>query len=1282
QLSASTRVIALTENRREDIRVSWSSVENAQFYTVKLYAGANNTDPLAQPIYEAQMHTSTSLETNIDSRQHHTVGITAISERYTTSEETRVSVLPRTLQASSFDSRASTQTLILSWSSNSALDDDFYAKTNLASLLISVENTSETVVTRAMEVSTTANTYSYSTVRLSGGNYVLKIALRATSNAVSLDGEALSIPFRVLQAPTDQQIKWTADHNTITVRWLASPTAATSYALTLEGTSQSATVNARTAGSVTFSSLEPGMTYQLNVVSSSDNNLYLASSAFSVEISTLDLKQLVQASLALSIERQIDIVARWLPVNSATAYVVSLHVDDDTQDRIGEAVTVQGTTHTFENLTPETKYAVKLVAQADGFEASEAVAKMMTPLFVLPQAMSRTIMLLPATNSIAVRWSSSAPFVQTYLISISPDTARAEQKTIAVSAGEYTFKELLHNTGYAISIVSSRDETGYALSSVYREPTRTTRLPQLPMLSLEPLTVTGLGITASWNDLAQATTYLVSLYHATAETALGTLVQKDVTNTMTYTFGVSNPLTTHTITVSAIGDDYRESEPAMASVFIDKAYLPRPTEEQIILAVTTKSISVSFANMATGVDGYNVELYEEANDISTREEGTLVAAFSELEVDTSYILTVSATGDETVYIESLAYSTAIKTSPIVITEQLFTPRMTTATKQETMIEASWEAVENALSYTVLLYSGLNEEAKLLRETTSIFSTNHSFALRPATEINGHNTVGVIANMTDKHLASTETRVAVLPSTLLAKSFSLERGVNTLSVRWVSDSTLDNDFYSKTMGAVLLMSIENTEEDEVVASAIVGREDDLYSAFSLTSGTEYNLNIVLRMTADGIPLDGAALTISFQTLENLLEPTRDQFSWIEGSSSATVNWSTAPENATSYEITLEGTIHSETVAITSNTVTFEGLESQTIYMLSIVAKSNDAEYLPSPPYRAELITTAPNKLNRPYISLSLESSVDIIASWDAVESATSYQVDLLLGSNTNGAPLSSMTITEGTVARFDEQQFGTLYTVSVVAQGGESMTNSTGRHTIITEYFILPAPANNGITLSPMGVASVAVRWSPSNPMEEAQVYHLSIEPDPNKAGVQAIAISENEYIFSELSTDTTYTVSVASSRDETGYVLSSIYQQTTRTLPITQLDKPSVSGLSATARSITLNWLATENAKSYAVKLHRASDMSVNRQQASTVGTSYTFEELDPGVAYALTVQAQAKNYTASELAMISGSTLQSRLPAPLEEQIDLTATSNSLTMSWRNTLPEVNAYRIDINPP
>ncbi|MGU9977199.1 MAG: fibronectin type III domain-containing protein, partial [Candidatus Oxydemutatoraceae bacterium WSBS_2016_MAG_OTU14] len=562
---------------------------------------------------------------------------------------------------------------------------------------------------------------------------VHELSARAYSDdARYIDSEALEISFRTLEVlpiPREDQIRWAADETTLTVSWDDVPEGVTSYDLTLTRTDGATDivvggpieVDARTAGSTTFSELTAGMTYTLSVVAKGDASSYVPSPEYRVTVTTNAPGQLSAPIVTLSIANNSsrNIVVLWNEVMNATSYTVNLYLGNDRATPISTPITVMSETHTFDgpslDLKFGTEYTIGVIAHAQSGEplqsflsSNERFRSIKTDSFILSAPMG--ISLSATTNSVIVSWSTVEPAlnIESYLLSISPDTADVGEQTIAVSESGYTFTGLSEGDEYELSVVSSRDETGYIQSSAYRATIRA--LPQLDApTGLATSAITGNSISFAWSLVAEATTFNVSLYSGgdTNTMALQTLTISQSGENNLASFDMLEPVIEYTIEVIAQAENHRDSVPAMITITTAKQQLEAPREEQIRwTAGDETTLRVDWIDVPEGVSSYVLTLTRTEGltdtvvggpkEVDARAAGS--TTFGELTARTTYTLSVVAKGDASLYIPSPQYST------VVTLERLINTTVMLSIESSVDIVVLWDEVTNAESYKVSLYS--------------------------------------------------------------------------------------------------------------------------------------------------------------------------------------------------------------------------------------------------------------------------------------------------------------------------------------------------------------------------------------------------------------------------------------------------------------------------------------------------------------------------------------------------------------------------------------------------
>ncbi|MGU9977331.1 MAG: fibronectin type III domain-containing protein, partial [Candidatus Oxydemutatoraceae bacterium WSBS_2016_MAG_OTU14] len=1019
---------------------------------------------------------------------------------------------------------------------------------------------------------------------------------RVTLGGVSVDAETLSIPFRTfagqLPRPTREQISWTADQNTLTARWSGFPSPQVmQYKWVLEGAPQPEMLGTSQSGEIVWNGLEAQRTYTLSVVSEG-NSQYLPSDELRIKITTDKVGQRVRSDVMLAVASSASITASWSSIDSTTTYQVSLYLGEGEGERVGEKITTTDTMYAFSQLSSGTIYTIGIVAQSEGStDSAEAFSTAMTEKFVLPSPTSQEITLLATANSVTVSWSDSANGANIYLLNIASDTESIGPQAVDTSANKHVFTKLSADTTYTVSVVSSRDETGYIKSPAYSETVITKPLLQLNAPVLNPPNAVGVSIMLSWSELALATTYEVNLYRGS--NTEGEPLQSDNVLGTTHTFDMLDPITSYTLEVIAQAKNYRNSDPVTTLAMTLRQPLQAPSAQDLEATATTNSITITVRNALPAVEEYVLDISPVNSNQATQKLNASLGSqtiLTELEPATTYTLTVISSADSTSYTNSVAYTTMIRTNYLGV---LSTTTLTAFTEnRRTNIRLGWRSVANAQTFRVKLYEGANNMDKEAPHVFERIVSASTLLIDEGVLDNAHYTAGVTALAND-YSSSEETRMTARPRALQESSFDLERGTDSLNLSWRSDESSDSDFYSKTAFASLHISIEDLGGSVEIKEREVSTIANTYTAGSLDEGTAYILKVIPRVTRGDASVAAETLSITFKTLEKLPPPQKQHITWTAGQNTITVRWSAVPSGVTSYELTLSNeTTRLEMVvdANTNSSATFNGLELQTAYTVSVVSSGERTSYLPSNSLDIEVMTDQANQLRRPDIMLAVESSVDIVVTWSEIESTTTYQVSLSLGDGRQGS-IKSNDITIGTNHRFQNLSLATTYTVGVLAKSQGFIDSAEVDDTIVTEQFILPTPMSEGISLVAT-TNSVTVNWS-GIVSEEVQTYLISLFPDRAKLGQRAIDASFNKHSFKMLLPNTTYRVSLVSSRDETGYVKSSPYIEMTQTQQLLKLGTPMLNFPTETNLSVVASWNEVANATTYTVNLYLASDASM-----------------------------------------------------------------------------------------
>ncbi|MGU9977373.1 MAG: fibronectin type III domain-containing protein, partial [Candidatus Oxydemutatoraceae bacterium WSBS_2016_MAG_OTU14] len=1005
----------------------------------------------------------------------------------------------------------------------------------------------------------------------SGTNHIVEVIARAEGYRNSQPGTITATTLkRALPVPRSLKLKLTASSKSITVTSRNAPDTVgveaeiEEYVINIEPSSELAqALNAIPGSKITFTDLDPRTTYTLTVISSADNTRYINSSEYTTMIRTDYLGNLSTPSpLRVTTVTDESISLSWNGVANATTYTVNLYLASDMRTAL-QSERVTGTTSMFNNLSFASPYALEVIAQAKNYRESQpATALAVTAKRALPAPRSANLELTASSNSITVTSRNALDTVGTeseieeYVINIEPSSELAQALNTSPGS-EITFANLDPRTTYTLTVISSADNTRYINSDEYTTMIRTDYLGNLSTPSaLRVPAITHESISLAWNGVANATTYTVNLYLASDT---NTPFRSERVTGTTFMFNSLSLVSSYTLEVIAQADNYRDSIPVTITAMTGKKRLELLTPEQIVVTESTDSATVTFQNTQMGIIRYSVFVQRNFGDngIAVEETFSIEAmpiVLNNLLPGRRYTLIVSPMIDSDRYIRPTSnYFTSFTTEPVdalsnptEVTAVIEVRRENAATVSD--IRVAWGSVANALGYTVRLYAGADSIGDTPIGDPISVSTPATTTVLGNYPYSQFLTVGVRA-VSDIYPNSEEVFTSVLPPKLSSKFFTVTPSSASLSLAWdySSDADLQDgvNFYDVTRvdnlgdsaSSLLRISIEDLNEGEIIEPMGVSTEEGAYSTGGLNKTTNYILKIVQRVAIEDIFLDSEALEISFSTLEELPEPTENEIRWTANETTLTVSWDDVPAGVSSYVLTLttgEGTPVGTPIEVNARmagSTTFTSLDAGMTYTLSVVAKGDTSSYAPSPQYRVSVETNELGQLSGPDIMLSLQSSRNIVVSWDGVMNATSYTVNLYSGNDLSN-PIGTPITTTGTTHTFDglslDLEFGTEYTVGVIAQADNAPNSNERFRSIVTEFFILSAPM--GISLS-RTINSVIVSWSTVEPALNIETYLLSINPNPNGIEQRAIFVSSSGYTFTGLSEGDEYELSVVSSRD-------------------------------------------------------------------------------------------------------------------------------------------------------
>ncbi|MGU9977711.1 MAG: fibronectin type III domain-containing protein, partial [Candidatus Oxydemutatoraceae bacterium WSBS_2016_MAG_OTU14] len=262
-------------------------------------------------------------------------------------------------------------------------------------------------------------------------------------------------------------------------------------------------------------------------------------------------------------------------------------------------------------------------------------------------------------------------------------------------------------------------------------------------------------------------------------------------------------------------------------------------------------------------------------------------------------------------------------------------------------------------------------------------------------------------------------------------------------------------------------------------------------------------------------------------------------------SITVSWSSTRPSVTSYAITLDGMSERVVDASQAGSTIFTSLDHSTAYMVDVIAQGDARKYRASDAYSQVVTTIALPLATAESVTASIESEVNIVVTWDAVENAEEYTVRLLESAGGITTEVGTQEISSPEVSyTFESNMPVTTYVAVVVASAvGFSASDEAMSTEIVTGKGTLAPVSAGQITTSSVTENSITLSWVASSAQANATEYVFTRD-----GGIeQAIAISAESYEITNLAADTLYTIMVIARGDTNQYNDSSALSIEVRT---------------------------------------------------------------------------------------------------------------------------------------
>ena len=873
-------------------------------------------------------------------------------------------------------------------------------------------------------------------------------------------------------------------------------------------------------------------------------------------------------------------------------------------------------------------------------------------------------------TSITVSWNTIA-HADRYSLSYKPSSETAWTNVNVGTNASYTITGLENNTQYDLRLKAIGDGVNYksVYSPVIQETTGASSAPSGPIALETPvLTVTDkteTSIAVSWNAVEHADRY--SLSYKTANATTWTNVNVGTSASYTITGLVNN--TQYDIRLKAVGDGVNYKSVYSSIIKETTGASSAPTGPislvQPVLTVTGKTgvtISVKWNAVA------HAERYSVGYKLASETEWTNVSAgtstsytITGLELNTKYDLRVKAIGDgvnyKSVY-SPIVQETTTPTPPPSEPTPLDPPAPVVTGKTGKTITVAWDAVENALRYSV----SYKRKTETVWKTVNV-GTNTSYKISELLK-NKQYDIRVKATGDEVYYKSSYSPIVtgVTDATITPLDppvLNIEPTSSTITVSWDAvphaekysvgyKLASDSDWTNKSVGTNTSYTINglqaNTEYDVRVKAVAATDDPDYKSFFSATYPVKTNQTIQpLAQPVLAVETAVTIATVSWDAVENAQR----------------YDLSYKPKSATTWTTVDAGSVESyeikNLVANTEYDVRVKAVGDDVIY------QSVDSEIVRFKTASASIV------LATPILTYSATPS-SLTVSWDAVAHADRYSLSYRLKDTTTW---TNVNVGENTSHTINELTRGAYYELRVKAIGDGVNYKSVYSATVTAQtnpnLIPLPTPVLNVVGV--VGPTFLTINWDEiPNALRYSLSYKLASETDwTNTTNVG----TNTSYKIEGLTRGTEYDVQLKAIGDGDYKSVYSPVLRVETSENLIPLDSPRAT-VEVAPTSLTVSWDAVPNAARYGVsyKLAGASNWThVNVKK----NLSCTIEGLDPTTEYEVRVKAVGDGVTYESSYSILFHVETPAPDWPIITTVDVS--DDSILLHWNPVLNAVGYY-------
>ena len=942
--------------------------------------------------------------------------------------------------------------------------------------------------------------------------------------------------------------------------------------------------------------------------------------------------------------------------------------------------------HVFSGLSPETNYQFRARAKSGASTSCPNAAPAVTTAPAPPASPTGLTTSGNTQTAITLSWTKSTG-ATAYKVQVDNGAVQ----TLG-DVATHTFTGLSANTQYTLKVIASNNGGDSAAATV-----NASTLPNAPAAptGLTTSGITQTAVTLSWTKSAGATAYKVQVDNGAVQT-LGDVA------THTFTGLSANTQYALKVIASNSGGD-------SAAATVNASTLPNAPASPTSLTtgtITQTSIVLNWTKSA-GATGYKVQVDSGAvqtlGDVATY-------TFTGLTANTSYVLKVIAFnsgGDSSATAGSASTLPNAPTAPTGLTTSGITQTAITLSWTKSTGATSYEVNGGALSgwtdvgdvatyqftgltadspYTLqvrakndggdsaaasssastlpnapaaptgLATSGITQTAITLTWTKSTGATGYDVN---GGALSGWTDVGDVATYSFTGLnANTSYTLQVRAKNTGGESTAASVSATTQATTpatLAAPTSLQTSGITQTAITLTWTKSAGATSYEMNGGALSGWTDAGDVSTYTFSGLSANTSYTLQVRAKNSGANSAAVSVNANTLPNApAAPTGLTTSGIT-QTAITLSW-TKSAGATAYKIQVD----SGTMVTLGDvaTHTFTGLSANTQYTLKVIASNNGGD-------SAAASSSASTLPNAPAAPTGLQTSgitqTAITLSWTKSTGATAYKVQVDSGTVTTLGDVATYTFTGLTA--------NTQYTLKVIASnsGGDSAAATVNASTSNTQQLGTLSPPT-GLTATGILRDSITLGWTKST---GATAYKVRKNGDSAWTTLGDV----DSYVFTGLSTNTSYTLEVKASNSDGDTAAASISATTLTRLPTSLATPTNVRAEDITTTSITLNWTKVNGATGYSVRGYASGSPAYI--EIGNVA-SHVFSGLTPATTYSLEVFAR-NPLTNSQPVLVRATTLATIAPGKPWGFQRTGRTMTSYSVRW-NGSTGATAFKVQVD--